>query len=137
MPMKTTGDSIKIFVVDDNEMLRRALQKDITEAFPDKNLEVSLFLTGETCLDEIDRGKPEVVILDYHLNGKFFDAMNGLEALEKIKKKSPETAVLMMNKDRSVGLIANALNKGAESYIVKSLGAFNLFLKINAFLDFF
>ncbi len=45
---------------------------------------IETFATGELCLENLSH-KPDVIILDYHLDGIDKNAMNGIETLDKIK----------------------------------------------------
>jgi CheY-like chemotaxis protein len=57
---------------------------------------VETFATGELCLENLSH-KPDVIILDYHLNGIDKNAMNGIETLDKIKTLNPDIPVVMLS----------------------------------------
>ena len=78
---------IKIFLVDDDTLFLKALE---IEFLKNTDFIIECFSTGENCLENLNHN-PDVIILDYHLNGIEINAMNGLEALVKIKTYNQET----------------------------------------------
>src|ERR1035438_5668428 len=77
--------NISVFLVDDNKSYLTILVHYLHKHFKSK-IQIDSFINGEDCLKEIEK-KPtiEIVILDYYLNAKSKNAMNGLEVLKKIK----------------------------------------------------
>ena len=57
---------------------------------------VNIFSNGENCLDKMHEN-PDVIILDYYLDGIKADAANGLEILKKIRVTNPDVYVIMMS----------------------------------------
>lgn len=84
-----------IFLVEDNDVYLKTLEKNLKENF-NHGTQIRTFSNGEDCLKNMDL-KPKIVVLDYFLDGSSPTAMNGLEVLKKIKIKSPETMVLMLS----------------------------------------
>ena len=78
----STKNQINIFIVEDNEVFRMALKSDIENAFTKMPITIHSFETGEKCMDRFKREMPELVILDYHLNSKFPDAVDGIKVLD-------------------------------------------------------
>lgn len=75
------GKSIKLFLVDDDAIYLKLLEIEFLE-HADFNIEK--FATGELCVANLSHN-PDIIILDYYLNGIEKDAMNGIETLDKIK----------------------------------------------------
>lgn len=115
--MKT--EHITIFIIDDDKLLSHALRNEITNHFEDEKVLVSTFEAGELC-EPFLKDKPDIAIVDYHLNSKFRDAKNGVEIIEMIKKHSPETEVILFTKDDNLGLAVEAFQNGANEYVVKN-----------------
>lgn len=61
---------------------------------------------------------PEAVTLDYSMPG-----MNGIEVMEKIKTKNPETEVIMISSQEDINIAIQSMKKGAWDYIVKNQNA--------------
>lgn len=110
--------NILVYIVDDDktysEMLKNSIEINCKELEP----QVELFVVGEIFLMSIDK-KPDLVILDYFLNTMFPDAMDGLEVLEKINEKSPNTKVIMLSARNNPRVAQKAIEMGAYDYIVK------------------
>ncbi len=68
--------------------------------------------------------KPDVVILDYFLNSKSKDAVNGMEILHTIKKHYPGIHVIMLSGQEHYGLAMQTIQQGADQYIIKDKDAF-------------
>lgn len=116
----------KIFVVDDDPFIRETLKDHLTQ---DTKHEVSVFKTGEECLRQLEE-KPDVIILDYHLNSQTKDAATGLEILTAIKKHFPQIPVIMLSSQERYALAMQTIQKGAEQYVVKDKTAFEKIAEI-------
>ena len=64
--------------------------------------------------------KPQVVILDYHLNSKYPEAADGIEILDWIKKENHETKVIMLTNDDKIDIAIKSFKHGASDYVVKT-----------------
>ncbi len=117
--MKTNKQTC-IFIVEDNKVFTLALKADIEAAFAKIPLRILSFVTGETCMLRIKEEKPQVVILDYHLNSKYPDAVDGIKVLDWIKKESPETSVIMLTSDDNIDIALKSFKHGASDYVVKT-----------------
>lgn len=113
-------DPINIFVVDDNKVFALALKAEIETTFAEMPVTVHVFVTGETCMMQFNEVKPQVVILDYHLNSRYFDAENGIKVLEWIKKDDKETQVIMLSNEEHIDVAIQSFNNGAFDYVIKT-----------------
>jgi DNA-binding NarL/FixJ family response regulator len=73
---------------------------------------------------------PDVIILDYHLDGIDKNAMNGIETLDKIKIANPDIPVVMLSSQDKIEVAINCMHHGAIDYVVKSETAFMRLQKI-------
>jgi DNA-binding NtrC family response regulator len=117
-----------IFIVDDNRIFRLALKADIEVAFAKKPIKIHLFETGENCMQEIKKEKPQLVILDYNLNSLVPNAADGIKILDWIKREHAETNVIMLTGDDHIDIALKSFHHGASDYVVKTETKFN---KIN------
>jgi two-component system, OmpR family, response regulator len=124
------GKAKKIFIVDDDAMLREALKDWLTRKIPHQ---VSTFETGEECLKHLS-DKPDVVVLDYYLNTVSKDAANGIEILGAIKKYDPAIHVIILSSQEHYGIAIQTIQKGAEQYVIKDENAFE---KVASFINEF
>jgi len=85
---------------------------------------VDKYHDGETFLDSLDRFDERAVVLDFDLSGG--GEINGLEVLEALKERSPQTHVIFFSGQDSLEVAVESLKNGADDYIVKSNAAFAL-----------
>jgi two-component system OmpR family response regulator len=123
-----TDKKIKLFLVDDDALFLKSLQIDFVEL---KEYEVETFATGELCLQNM-ASNPDVVILDYHLNGVDDTAINGLETLDKIKAINPDIPIVILSSQDKIEVAVNCMHHKALDYVVKSETAFMRIQKIIA-----
>jgi serine phosphatase RsbU (regulator of sigma subunit) len=123
-----TKKQIDIFIVDDNKLFVLALKAAIETAFKNTIVNISSFNTGEACIGRFMKVIPELVILDYSLNSKKTDAMDGLEVLNKIKKMNFSTSVIMLTSNEQIDVALKSFHHGAADYVVKTASQFK---KIN------
>lgn len=109
-----------IFCVDDDPLFLKAFQ---IEFIKDKGLVIVPFSSGESCLDKLSL-KPDVIVLDYFLDGLDKEAMNGLKTLNAIKSLDHSIPVIMLSSQDSIEVAVNCLHHEAFDYVVKSETAF-------------
>ena len=75
-------------------------------------------------------GNPDVIILDYRLDGIELNAMDGIETLDKIKAWNPDIPVVMLSSQDKIDVAVNCMHHKAFDYVVKSETAFVRLQKI-------
>ncbi|MBK9389268.1 MAG: response regulator [Bacteroidetes bacterium] len=116
----TLDKKILIFLVDDDPLFLKALE---IEFIQNTGSVVRTFATGEHCLKNISLN-PDIVILDYHLDGVEKNAINGLETLDRIKAFNPKIPVIMLSSQDKIEVAVNCMKHQAFDYFVKSETAF-------------
>ncbi|MEO6547532.1 MAG: response regulator [Ferruginibacter sp.] len=111
---------ISIFLVDDDEMYLKLLLMELGEK---PEYIFTTFATGERCIENLSK-KPDLIVLDYYLNGIEKNALNGLETLSRIKSTNPEIPVIMLSSQDKIEVAVNCMKLQAFEYIVKSETAF-------------
>ena len=111
---------IKIFLVDDDAMYLKLLEIEFLR-HADFNIET--FATGELCIAALSQD-PDVIILDYRLDGIEKNAMNGIETLDKIKEFDPQIPVIMLSAQDKIEVAVDCMLHRASDYVVKSETAF-------------
>ena len=105
----------RILVVDDNKSVLSALE--ILLQFEYKSVQ-TLFnpnqITSFPNMEEID-----IVLLDMNFSAGVNTGNEGLFWLNQIKKRSPNTSVILMTAYGAVDLAVNALKQGATDFILK------------------
>ena len=115
------SNSPLIFIVDDEPLLLEMLTDYLKESIP--SLTIKTFATGEACLPEL-YGKPDLVVLDYHLNSREKEAANGIDILKEIKAKDKAIPVIMLSSQKSYNTAAQTIMYGALHYVIKGQEAF-------------
>lgn len=123
-------NKVKLFVVDDDAMYLKLVEIEFQQ-YPDFKLET--YATGEICIKNLSH-KPDLIILDYHLNGVDKYAMNGIQTLDKIKAINPDIPVVMLSSQDRIEVAINCLHHKAFDYIVKSETAFIRLQKVIAII---
>jgi len=111
---------ILLFLVDDDALFLKSLEIEFAQS---DQYAIRTFATGELCLDSMAQN-PDIVVLDYYLNGVDETAINGLETLDRIKECSIITPVIMLSSQDSIEVAVNCMKHHAFDYIVKSETAF-------------
>jgi two-component system OmpR family response regulator len=115
-----TNDRIKIFLVDDDALFLKSLEIEFLEH---ADFEIETFITGELCIANLSHN-PDVIILDYHLDGVDKNAMNGIDTLDKIKSYNTDITVIMLSSQDKIDVAINCMHHKAFDYVIKSETAF-------------
>lgn len=127
------NNKIKLFLVDDDAVFLKSLE---IEFIQHTDFIVETYSTGELCIANLSK-KPDVIILDYHLDGIDPTAMNGIETLDKIKEYNPDIPVVMLSSQDKIDVAISCMHHKAFDYVVKSETAFlRLQKNITAFFHF-
>ena len=98
----------KILVVDDDELSRAYL----SEALQRDGYSVDNACDGQEAVGLTDKQNYDMLFLDMRM-----PRMGGMEVLEKVKKTSKETTVIIMTAYGSIETAVEAMRKGAYDYI--------------------
>lgn len=106
--------AIKVFVVDDHELVRRGLIDLI-------NAESDLTVVGQSgtvanALEEIDKDLPNVAVLDVRLPDG-----NGIELCREIRSLYPAVHVLMLTSFSDDEALLGAVLGGASGFVIKDI----------------
>jgi two-component system response regulator AtoC len=104
-------NSIKIFVVEDNDWYNRLLVHTLS-LNPD--YEVKSFFNGKDFLAAMHE-KPDIVTLDYRLPD-----MTGDELLKQIRHLYPDIKIILISEQNDINTVVELLKMGAKDYILKS-----------------
>lgn len=120
LQLMKSQDKVKIFLVDDDSLFLKVLSLEFIE---NGNFEVQTFASGELCLANLS-DDPDIVVLDYHLNGIDKTAMNGIDTLIKIKAYLSTIPVIMLSSQDKIEVAVSSMYHGAFDYVVKSETSF-------------
>ncbi len=119
-------NKIKIFLVDDDALFLKLLEHEFLKH---GDFVIDTYATGELCLQHLTKN-PDVIILDFHLDGIDKNAMNGIETLDKIKIFNSDIPVIMLSSQDKIEVAIDCMHHRAFDYVVKSETAFIRLQKI-------
>lgn len=119
--LKTERTGI-VFIVEDNKMYSEMLKEFLNTKIPAIK-ELKLFPVGETCLMELHKN-PDVIIIDYFLDSKYYDAETGLEIVKQIRLEKPEMNIIVLSAQEDIEVVLEAVKKYNCSYVKKDENAF-------------
>jgi len=120
------NEKIKLFLVDDDVVFLKSLEIDFLGR---ADFVIETYATGEQCMANLSHN-PDVIILDYFLDGIDTTAMNGIETLDKIKAYNQEIPVIMLSSQDKIEVAVDCMHHRAFDYVVKSETAFVRLQKI-------
>ena len=110
---------ISVFLIDDHTLLRRGLVALLSQ-------QTDLKVVGEAgdasqALRLVPGLQPDVILLDNHLPG-----VCGIDAIAGLREASPCSRILMLTVSEDAEDLANALRKGAQGYLLKTIEGYLL-----------
>lgn len=103
-----------IVLIEDNIPFRDAFE-EIISATSDFYV-INSYTNCETAIEACIADKPDIVLMDVELPG-----INGVEGTKRLKKKLPNTSVIMVTVYENSEIVFDALCAGATGYLTKNL----------------
>jgi len=103
---------LRILIVEDHALVRAGLRM-LVERDPDF-LVVGECDNGRDAVRAVGELRPKVVMMDLTMPG-----MNGIEAIADIKRRYPDTRVLVVTLHKTEEFVVASLRAGADGYILK------------------
>jgi two-component system, OmpR family, response regulator len=113
-------NKLKLFLVDDDVVFLKSLEMEFLER---GNFDIETYVSGERCIANLSN-KPDIIILDYLLDGTDKNAMHGIATLDKIKAFNADIPVIMLSAQDKIDVAVNCMHHKAFDYVVKSETAF-------------
>ena len=104
-----------ILVVDDNLGIRRALELLLPMQFA----QVRTIPSPATLVTELEKLRPDVVLLDMNFNTSINTGNEGLYWAAEIKKMAPDVEVVLFTAYADIALAVEGMKRGAFDFIVK------------------
>ena len=105
---------LRIMLVDDHEVVRDGIRAML--ASEDDIHVTTEAATVREAIDEADRARPDVVVMDVRLADG-----SGIEATREIRAKHPETRVLMLTSFADDEALFASIMAGASGYVLKQV----------------
>lgn len=130
-----------ILIVDDHVLFRSGLRLVLRADLPHSTIieassiheAIHKTIPDNKAIQEIDcavENPPDVILLDIELNG-----LNGLEGIPLLKRKWPQTPIIMLSSDASSSTLQLALARGANAFVTKADTANTILTTIQKTLD--
>ncbi|MCK4656961.1 MAG: response regulator [candidate division Zixibacteria bacterium] len=116
-----------ILMVDDEVNILRSLKR----AFIDSEYKILMAGSGKDGLEAFDKHDIQVVVSDYRMPG-----MTGVEFLQKVKEKSPDTIRIILSGYADAGALVEAINEGeVYKFVAKPWNEHDLLTTIKVAVD--
>ena len=102
----------RLAIVDDHELARESLRNMLTDE-PDIEI-VGEAANGRQALLLCSRLRPDLILMDVRM-----PEMDGLAATKEVKKRYPETSVMMLTMHENPDYLLEALKAGGAGYVLK------------------
>ena len=110
---------IRVLIADDHKMVREGLRRILE--FDGEIQVIDETDNGEECIKKIRSSKPDIVLLDINM-----PVMNGIEALQEIRKKKLKTKVIILTVHNEIEYLLRAVDIGIDGYVLKDSDAHEL-----------
>jgi len=119
---------MKVLIADDHKLIVQGIRRALEE---DGGFEVVAEASaGSQVMPLVSQLRPELVLLDLRMPG-----LDGLMCLDQIKKRFPDTKVVIISAGTDEKVIQSALKRGASAYIVKTVDPSDLPAALRQALD--
>ena len=102
----------RIVIAEDYTILREGLRALIS-ANPDFEV-VGEAIDGHEAIHSVEKNRPHLVLMDLSM-----PRMNGMDAIREIRKRVPETKIVVLTIHKTEEYILAALKAGADGYVLK------------------
>ncbi len=117
------GERKKLVIAEDHTILREGLRM-LLSSNPDFEV-VGEAQDGLEAIRSVEAYKPDLVLMDLSM-----PRMNGVGAIQEIKKQSPSTKILVLTVHKTEEYILTTLKAGADGYVLKDATHSELMLAI-------
>ncbi|KMY53265.1 hypothetical protein AC623_04065 [Bacillus sp. FJAT-27231] len=105
---------ISAVIVEDQELIRKSL-RIVLESISDIKV-TGLAENGAKAIRLCEENPPDIVLMDIQM-----PVMDGVQATKEMKERWPEVKVIILTTFEDITHVRNALNAGAEGYILKAV----------------
>src|SRR5690606_20886671 len=119
---------IKLLIADDHEILASGMASILAN-----KQELSVLGTvsnGQQVLDFLAENEVDIVIMDLNM-----PVLDGIDATVIIKKKFPDTKILILSMFDREGYIQNALDVGVDGYVLKNVSEAEIVIAVKRIME--
>jgi len=100
----------KVLLADDHTVVAEGLQSLLKDTFD----LVGVVHDGRALVEGVEKLRPDVVVTDISI-----PLLNGLDAIQQIRARHPETKIIVLTMHGETQLAVDAFRKGASGYLLK------------------
>jgi response regulator RpfG family c-di-GMP phosphodiesterase len=112
VPVPLSDGSVSVLVVDDEEPIRNALKKFLTQ----QGYEVATAASGDEAIKVLQRQKIACMLLDVRMPGR-----SGIDLVPQVMELEPSIAILMLTAVNDATTAALCMQRGAMDYLTKPI----------------
>ena len=116
------GTSGKLLIVDDSSTVRRSIERHILS---ERVTEIYQAANGREAMELFERYRPEFVTMDLTM-----PEMDGLTCISKMMALRPDTRLMVISALGDAETAIEAVERGANEYVVKPFSAQDLHLAL-------
>ena len=116
------GTSGRLLIVDDSSTVRRSIERHILS---DRVTEIYQAANGREAMELFERYRPEFVTMDLTM-----PEMDGLTCISKMMTLKPDTRLMVISALGDAETAIEAVERGANEYVVKPFSAEDLNLAL-------
>lgn len=102
----------RILICDDEEIIRESMR-----VYLENEYEIAMAKDGREAIDSVRCKDFDLIIMDIKM-----PEVDGIEAIEEIKKIKPEQKIIVFTGYESINTAEEASKLGVNSYLIKPLG---------------
>lgn len=119
--MREQRPAARILIADDHQLLADACKSLLEPEFA----VVGIVTDGRHLAEAVAKLNPDIIILDIYM-----PQLNGLDAGEQVKKKTPKIKLVFLTMTLAADVAAEAFRRGASGYVVKQSAGDELLLAV-------
>jgi DNA-binding NtrC family response regulator len=119
-------NKFKILIADDEELILWSMEKKLSK----KGFDVVVATNGREAVEKYSAGHIDLVLMDYMM-----PVMNGLDALNEIRKKDKSAMVIIITAVNDAEAAVKAMKCGALDYIIKTQNPEQLLTSVDNALE--
>lgn len=112
---RANNKPFSIFLLEDNKFYLQGISSQIKSNFG-PNIQLNSFSQSGNFLNSL-RKKPEIAVVDYHLDDK--SEIDGINLIKELKKNSPNTQIIILTGENKIDTAVKCLSMGVTDYIIK------------------
>lgn len=121
-----TQKGLRVFLADDHPLLRMALRLSLTAT---KDIEViGEASDGYSAVERIQEAQPDIAVIDVEMPG-----LSGIRAIRILRRTLPLMKILVLSTYNKEEYIRDAIQAGADGYVLKRVGIDELIRIVRAF----